>query len=167
MKFFKSFFLFLLCFLVFSCVTESGIYSANVSEDVQLYFLRPTQVTVKDSVLELIDFDLTVYTKNYELTKNNLSFIKDSIKNILLNLNEIDNIIEKNLQKYTISRFNYVDRAIIRLATYELINKLAPSQVVINEALELTKEYSNLDDDLQVKFNNKVLDNINKGLNNE
>lgn len=70
MKFFKSFFLFLLCFLVFSCVTESGIYSANVSEDVQLYFLRPTQVIVKDSVLELIDFDLTVYTKNYELTKN-------------------------------------------------------------------------------------------------
>lgn len=68
MKFFKSFFLFLLCFLVFSCVTESGIYSANVSEDVQLYFLRPTQVTVKDSVLELIDFDLTIYTKNYELT---------------------------------------------------------------------------------------------------
>ena len=51
-------------------MTESGIYSANVSEDVQLYFLRPTQVTVKDSVLELIDFDLTVYTKNYELTKN-------------------------------------------------------------------------------------------------
>lgn len=115
----------------------------------------------------LNDVELPLNLENYELTKNNLSFIKDSIKNILLNLNEIDNIIEKNLQKYTISRFNYVDRAIIRLATYELINKLAPSQVVINEALELTKEYSNLDDDLQVKFNNKVLDNINKGLNNE
>lgn len=113
------------------------------------------------------DVELPLNLDNYELTKNNLSFIKESIKNIILNIEEIDTIIEKNLQKYTISRFNYVDRAIIRLATYELKNKLAPSQVVINEAIELTKEYSNLDDDLQVKFNNKVLDNINKGLNNE
>lgn len=113
------------------------------------------------------DVELPLNLDNYELTKNNLSFIKESIKNIILNIEEINTIIEKNLQKYTISRFNYVDRAIIRLATYELKNKLAPSQVVINEAIELTKEYSNLDDDLQVKFNNKVLDNISKGLNNE
>lgn len=70
MKFFKSFFLFLLCFLVFSCVTESGIYSANVSEDVQLYFLRPTKINVNDNKIKLVDFDLTIYTKNYELTKN-------------------------------------------------------------------------------------------------
>lgn len=113
------------------------------------------------------DVELPLNLDNYELTKNNLSFIKESIKNIILNIEEIDTIIEKNLQKYTISRFNYVDRAIIRLAAYELKNKLAPSQVVINEAIELTKEYSNLDDDLQVKFNNKVLDNISKGLSNE
>lgn len=113
------------------------------------------------------DVELPLNLDNYELTKNNLSFIKESIKSIILNIDEIDTIIEKNLQKYTISRFNYVDRAIIRLATYELKNKLAPSQVVINEAIELTKEYSNLDDDLQVKFNNKVLDNISKGLSNE
>ena len=70
MKFFKSFFLFLLCFLVFSCVTESGIYSANVSEDVQLYFLRPTKINVNDNKIKLVDFDLTIYTKNYELTND-------------------------------------------------------------------------------------------------
>lgn len=115
----------------------------------------------------LNDVELPLNLDNYELTKNNLSFIKESIKSIVNNLSEIDSIIENHLQKYTISRFNYVDRAIIRLATYELKNKLAPEQVIINEALELTKEYSNLDDDLQVKFNNKVLDNISKGLRNE
>ena len=115
----------------------------------------------------LNDVELPLNLDNYELTKNNLSFIKESIKSIVNNLSEIDSIIENHLQKYTISRFNYVDRAIIRLATYELKNKLAPEQVIINEALELTKEYSNLDDDLQVKFNNKVLDNISKGLSNE
>lgn len=115
----------------------------------------------------LNDVELPLNLDDYELTKNNLSFIKETIKNILLNIEDIDKIIESSLQKYTLSRFNYVDRAIIRLATYELKNQLAPNQVIINEALELTKEYSNLDDDLQVKFNNKVLDNISKGLNNE
>lgn len=70
MKFIKCLFLFLLCFLVFSCVTESGIYSANVSEDVQLYFLRPTKINVNDNKIKLVDFDLTIYTKNYELTND-------------------------------------------------------------------------------------------------
>ncbi len=68
MRFIKYLFLFLLCFLVFSCVTENGIYSANVSEDVQLYFLRPTKINVNDNKIKLVDFDLTIYTKNYELT---------------------------------------------------------------------------------------------------
>ena len=35
------------------------------------------------------------------------------------------------------------------------------------EYLELTKEYSNLDDDKQVKFNNRLLDNICQGMKNE
>jgi len=70
LKFIKCLFLFLLCVLVFSCVTESGIYSANVSEDVQLYFLRPTKINVNDNKIKLVDFDLTIYTKNYELTND-------------------------------------------------------------------------------------------------
>lgn len=49
-------------------MTENGIYSANVSEDVQLYFLRPTKINVNDNKIKLVDFDLTIYTKNYELT---------------------------------------------------------------------------------------------------
>ncbi|MBE6349001.1 MAG: hypothetical protein E7064_08715 [Spirochaetaceae bacterium] len=51
-------------------MTESGIYSANVSEDVQLYFLRPTKINVNDNKIKLVDFDLTIYTKNYELTND-------------------------------------------------------------------------------------------------
>jgi N utilization substance protein B len=42
-----------------------------------------------------------------------------------------------------------------------LFEKL-PKEIAINEALNLTKIYSNLDDDKQVKFNNKLLDKISK-----
>ena len=80
---------------------------------------------------------------------------------------EIDEIIGKSLVKYTIDRLSYVDRAIIRVATYEMLKTKTAKEVVINEALLITREYSNLDDDAQVKFNNRVLENIAKEIYDE
>lgn len=80
---------------------------------------------------------------------------------------EVDNIISSNLTNWTIDRLNYVDLAIIRYAVYEMIYLKTPPQVAINEALEITKVYSNLDDDSAKKFNNKLLDNIKKSLGKE
>jgi N utilization substance protein B len=85
-------------------------------------------------------------------------------QHVVENINKIDALIEKNLVNYTIDRLNLVDKAIIRLAVYELLAKNIPAEVVINEAIELTKEYSNLDDEKQHKFTNRLLDNIYKGL---
>ncbi len=73
---------------------------------------------------------------------------------------EIDEIITKNLTKWTIDRLNYVDRAIIEYAVYEMKYANLAYEIAINEAIELTKKYSNLDDDLAKRFNNKLLDNI-------
>ncbi len=80
---------------------------------------------------------------------------------------EIDELIEKNLTNWSIQRLNYVDLAIIRYAVYELIHLKQPKEVVMNEALELTKKYSNLDDDLAKKFNNRLLQNIVDGLSDQ
>ena len=80
---------------------------------------------------------------------------------------EVDNVISSNLTNWTIDRLNYVDLAIIRYAVYEMIYLKTPPQVAINEALEITKVYSNLDDDSAKKFNNKLLDNIKKSLGKE
>ncbi|HEY8405440.1 MAG TPA: transcription antitermination factor NusB, partial [Acholeplasma sp.] len=64
---------------------------------------------------------------------------------------------------YTLDRLNKVDKAIIRLATYQLMKKELPGEVVINEAIEITKDYTDLDDEKQHKFTNRLLDNIYKG----
>ena len=85
------------------------------------------------------------------------------VKGIEANLEKIDNIISKSLVNYTISRLNLVDKAIIRLATYELLNNV-DKKIVINEALEITKEYSDQGDHKAVGFNNKLLDNISKNI---
>lgn len=85
------------------------------------------------------------------------------VKGIEANLEKIDDIISKSLVNYTISRLNLVDKAIIRLATYELLNNV-DKKIVINEALEITKEYSDQGDHKAVGFNNKLLDNISKNI---
>jgi len=77
-------------------------------------------------------------------------------------LKEIDSIIENHLFDYSLYRLAFLDRAIIRLAVYELLKTDLVKQIVIDEAVELTKVYSNLDDEKQHKFTNKVLDNIAK-----
>lgn len=78
-------------------------------------------------------------------------------------LEEIDTLISKSLVNYTMDRLNLVDKAIVRLATYELLSNVE-KRVVINEALEITKQFSDQGDRKAVGFNNRLLDNISKNL---
>ncbi|MCF7931919.1 MAG: transcription antitermination factor NusB [Acholeplasmataceae bacterium] len=89
---------------------------------------------------------------------------KTIFETIISHLDEIDSIIEANLFDYRLQRLSYVDRAIIRLAVYELAHTETPPQIIINEAIELTKIYASLDDMKQHKFNNRLLDNIARHL---
>ena len=73
---------------------------------------------------------------------------------------KIDQIIVNNLVNWKINRLSYVDRAIIRFAVYELYYTQTPFEIVINEALNLTRKYSDEGDGKMVGFTNKVLDNI-------
>lgn len=82
---------------------------------------------------------------------------------ILSKLEEIDEIIENNLFNYSLYRLAYLDKAIIRFATYEMLYTNTPKEVIINEAIEITKEYSDIDDK-QKAFTNSVLDSIKKSL---
>ena len=78
------------------------------------------------------------------------------------NLEKIDGIISSALHNYSLARLNLVDKAIIRLATAELLMKETDKKIIINEALEITKEYSDMGDHKAAAFNNKLLDNISK-----
>lgn len=90
------------------------------------------------------------------------NFSQNLVLGVLKNIENIDKLISETLVKYTLDRLSYVDRAVIRLATYEMVYAKEPKEVVIDEALLITREYSNLENDAQVKFNNKLLDNIAK-----
>jgi N utilization substance protein B len=108
----------------------------------------------------------------YEIDINNVEgsflseneFIDKSINGVLLNIEKVDEIISANLLKWKIGRLTYIDRAIIRFATFELYYTETPHEIVINEALNLTRKFSDEGDSKMVGFTNKVLDNIKKYL---
>jgi N utilization substance protein B len=74
----------------------------------------------------------------------------------------MDQILESVLENYTLKRLSTVDRAILRLALYELRATQTPAEIIIDEALRLTHIYTDLGDHKSVSFNNKVLDKLYK-----
>lgn len=78
-------------------------------------------------------------------------------------LDKINHLIQKTLfGGYDITRLSHLDRAICQYATYEMLVLGIDKRIAINEAIELTKLLSDLDDEKQHKFTNKLLDNIAK-----
>ena len=86
------------------------------------------------------------------------------VDEIWAKIGDLDKIIAYNLENWTIDRLNYVDKAILRNAVFELLYTELPYEVVIDEAIEITKKFTNLDDDLAKAFNNKLLDTIKQYL---
>ena len=84
--------------------------------------------------------------------------VGDYSKKILLELNSIDKVIEESAPEFPVEKINKVDLAILRLAVYELlIEKSQPQKVIIDEAIELAKEYGG---EASPSFINGVLGNI-------
>lgn len=100
---------------------------------------------------------------NYE-DETMTSEMRRMIVSIEDHFSELDEIIANHLENWTIDRLNYVDKMIIRFAVYEMKYSDIPYEVIINEAIELTKKYTNLDDDKAKSFNNKLLDKIKNSL---
>lgn len=71
----------------------------------------------------------------------------------------IDQAIAAVVENYSPERVDPVDRAILRLATHEILNATAPAKVIINEAVEIAKRFGTTESG---RFVNGVLDRLAK-----
>ena len=106
-----------------------------------------TEADIEYNVDELITEQLEV--------KND--FVKTSVYGIIDKQEELKKLANKYLNNWTIARLNKVDQAILLLGIYELMYTDTPSVVAINEAIELSKKYS---DEAVTKMINGVLDKV-------
>ncbi len=97
------------------------------------------------------------------LIKDNIEveneFVKEIVYGVTTHYDELNNIINKYLINWDITRIDKTGAAILRIAAYELIYTETPPLVVINEAINLAKKYS---DDSIRKIINASLDRMRK-----
>jgi len=93
-----------------------------------------------------------------EAVKSNISYARLVINGIKENLDFLDRKITSASTRWSVKRMPIIDRNILRLAVYEIIFvEDIPTNVSINEAIEIAKLYSTEDSYL---FINGILDKI-------
>ncbi len=102
-----------------------------------------------------VSFDVDSLIKEQQEVEN--EFVTTSINGILENRKDIFALANKYLKSWPMDRLNKVDQAIVCLGIYELKYTETPPIVAINEAVELSKKYS---DEKVTKMINAVLDEI-------
>ena len=102
-----------------------------------------------------LDFDIDSLIKEQLEVEND--FVTDSVNGIIKNRKVIFELANKYLKSWPMDRLNKVDQGIVALGIYELKYTETPPIVAINEAVELSKKYS---DEKVTKMINAVLDEI-------
>lgn len=125
-----------------------------------------TRSELREKIMVIL-YQIDIYKKNkmtYEVEdviKENLEidndFVKDIVYGVITYEKEINDIANSYMNNWNIERIDRTGAAILRMAIYELKYTDTPSVVVINEAVELAKKYS---DDSVRKIINAVLDRM-------
>lgn len=121
-----------------------------------------SMILSKNTLQEQIE----IITEELEIDKNEIdvTYIVQILSFLEKNKEVIDEKISSSLDNWKIERISKVNLAILRLALVEMLYlDDVPGKVAINEAIELTKKYS---DEKSVSFVNGVLDKAYKALEN-
>ena len=115
----------------------------------------------------IIIYQISLYKNNKmdfivdDVIKENLEidneFVKDMVYGVVTTYDELTDEANKYLNNWTIDRLDLTGASILRMALYEIKYMDTPPVVVINEAVELAKKYS---DDPVRKMINAALDKV-------
>ena len=92
---------------------------------------------------------------------NTRAFANKLFEGAAKNADELDALIVQHAQNWRLERMAIIDRAVLRLAIYELRIAETPPKVVLNEAVDLAKKFSSED---AGAFVNGILDAVRKSL---
>ena len=100
-------------------------------------------------------YDVDSIIKEVEEIEN--EFVKETVYGVITYKNDIDSLANQYLNNWTINRLGNTDQAILRMGIYEIMWTDTPDVTCIDEAVELSKEYS---DEKVCKMINGVLDKV-------
>jgi N utilization substance protein B len=97
-----------------------------------------------------------------ELTPTVQPFFMELVQGVMSTLDKIDPILETYSKNWKVSRMPVVDRNIMRIAAFELLERPdIPPSVTINEAVDIAKKFSTRESG---PFVNGILDRIREAI---
>ncbi len=106
-----------------------------------------------------IDKFLDEILEDKKIRNRQKEFALSLYNGVMENIEDIDKELNSHMQSWDFSKVGKIERAILRLGTYELMYSDLDRAVIINEALEIVKK---LADAKATKFINGVLDAVKK-----
>jgi len=97
---------------------------------------------------------------HFDLHEGARAFASELALGVASHREELDACIAAHARNWRVDRMAAVDRNVLRLATYELLHTDAPASVVIDEAIELARDFGS---ERSPAFVNGVLDAIARG----
>jgi len=102
--------------------------------------------------------DLRLFFENLEKPRDHYAYGEEVIQGVIDHCEEIDGRIRGLAHNWEFDRIARIDLAILRLAIFEMIYRRdIPPVVSINEAIDLSKQFSNAD---AKRFINGILDRL-------
>jgi transcription antitermination protein NusB len=102
--------------------------------------------------------DLRLFFEGQEKPRDHYSFGEEIIHGVIEHCASIDDQIRDLAQNWEFSRIAKIDLAILRTAIFEMLHRRdIPPVVSINEAIDISKEFSNTD---SKRFINGILDRL-------
>jgi N utilization substance protein B len=123
-----------------------------------LYLWDARRQPVEEATSAFFD---TLYSEESANKPQRDEFLDKLVTGAVEHVEELDRRITQHAEHWRIERMPSVDRNILRLAVYEMMHSDTPAPVVIDEALELARRYSNEE---SVQFVNGVLDAVHREL---
>jgi N utilization substance protein B len=115
-----------------------------------------------DVAAEGIDDALARFWRSFEPVEREVMALAEAlVRGVAAHRRAVDEAIERVSTNWRLDRMAKVDRNVLRLAVYELLETDVPVKVAINEAIELGKKYGS---ESTGAFVNGVLDKVASGL---
>lgn len=102
--------------------------------------------------------DLRYHFDHFGIAENLREFASQLVAGTLSQIPDLDRVLEKHASNWKVPRMSSVDRSLLRMAIYEMLHlPEVPHSVVIDEAVELAKQFGTED---TPSFINGVLDSV-------
>lgn len=99
--------------------------------------------------------DLDGYFEALEISEENKLKLSNRLEKFIESVDLIDTELKKAFKDAKLERLSYIDRALLRLAIFEIyVEKEIAYQIIINDIVEIAKNFS---DDNSYKFINAIL----------